>query len=106
QETGLWWRDTVRRAPGLDLTGALAGLAQARARYERGSELHVLNSIIPVAWAYARVDRLTRQAGLPDTAPTILGGFRSLEEVRLAQALWDVAHRGRSMSSFLADFGF
>lgn len=104
--TGIWWRDTVGRASELDLAGAAAGLEQARARYERGSELHVLNSIIPVAWAYARVDQLTRRADLPDTAPAILGGFRSLEEVRLAQALWEVAHRGRTMSSFLADFGF
>jgi phosphohistidine swiveling domain-containing protein len=106
RETDSWWRDTVRRAPDLDLAGAVAGLEQARARYERGSELHVLNSIIPVAWAYARVDQLTRRSGLPDAAPTILGGFRSLEEVRLAQALWDVAHRGQPMGVFLADFGF
>ncbi len=62
--------------------------------------------MIPVAWAYAEAAQLTEQAGIPEVASTLLGGFPSLEEVRLAQALWEVSHGQRTLASFCDDFGF
>jgi pyruvate,water dikinase len=106
RQTQTWWRASVNEQALGDTATAALSLQQAKDTYRRASRLHVLNSVIPVAWSYARVGELVRQAGLPDLTPTVLGGFQSLEEVRLAQALWDVSRERRSMASFLGDFGY
>ena len=104
--TETWWRETVDPAWSADPERAARGLETARATYEAVSRLHVLNSVIPVAWAYAQAARITEQAGMPELASTLLGGFPSLEEVRLAQALWEVGRGQRTLAAFCADFGF
>lgn len=105
-ETERWWRDRVSPEYLADPGRARAGLAEARASYERVSRLHVLNSVIPVASAYAAVGELSARAGAPDLASTLLGGFESLEEVRLAEAMWQVSHGRSTMAAFLGAFGF
>ncbi len=104
--TDAWWRPTIHPACWADPDRAAVGLEEARQMYEAVSRLHVLNSVVPVAWAYAETARITEQAGMPQLATTLLGGFPSLEEVRLAQALWEVGRRKRTLEAFCADFGF
>jgi phosphohistidine swiveling domain-containing protein len=104
--TDEWWRPTVDPACWADPDRAALGLEEARRIYEAVSRLHVLNSVVPVAWAYAETARMTEQAGMPQVASTLLGGFPSLEEVRLAQALWEVGRQKRTLEAFCADFGF
>jgi pyruvate,water dikinase len=106
RETDAWWRAGVNADAIGDPLTAARFLDEAKTRYRKASRLHVLNSVMPVAWSYAKVGGLLRQAGLPDITPTVLGGFRSLEEVRMAQALWEVSRGQRTMADFLSNFGF
>ena len=104
--TDSWWRATTDPAWWADPDRAVLGLEAARQMYEEVSRLHVLNSVVPVAWAYAETARITEQAGMSQQASTLLGGFPSLEEIRLAQALWEVGRGQRTLEAFCADFGF
>jgi pyruvate,water dikinase len=104
--TDAWWRSTVAPDSLADVDHAVATLAEARDTYAEVSRLHVLNSIVPVAWAYAEVARTSARAGIGERAPALLGGFQGLEEVRLAEGLWQVTHGARTMDGFVREFGF
>jgi pyruvate,water dikinase len=104
--TDAWWRRCADPGSLTDVDRAAATLEEARDTYAEVSRLHVLNSIVPVAWAYAEVARTSARAGMGERAPALLGGFRGLEEVRLAEGLWQVTRRGRTMDDFVREFGF
>jgi pyruvate,water dikinase len=104
--TDVWWRRSVDPDSLANVDRAVATLVEARDTYAEVSRLHVLNSIVPVAWAYAEVARTSTRAGIGERAPALLGGFRGLEEVRLAEGLWQVTRGARTMQDFVREFGF
>jgi phosphohistidine swiveling domain-containing protein len=101
-----WWHRWVELQPIDDMKTAARGLEEARELYEDASRLHVLNSAVPVAWAYARIAEMAAQAGIAERASTVSSGFASLEEVQLAQSIWEVAQGQRPFAEFIATYGY
>lgn len=106
RETENWWRSSVQSGPARDDRAAARQLREALDYYERASRLHVLNSVVPVAWSYARLAAFAQQAKVPELAPTLMSGFQALEEVRLAESLWEVAKGRETLQAFISRFGY
>lgn len=105
-ETEDWWRRTVASPESMSAAQAAQGLEKALLAYQRASRQHVLNSTVPVAWAYARIADYAKAAGTPELASTLMSGFSSLEEVQLAQAIWNVARGEGTLTEFMSRYGY
>jgi pyruvate,water dikinase len=100
--TDRWWREAV-------LSGAVASpralLAHAQRRFEHVIYGHGLVTSLDQA-IYERLDRVCEQAGLPEHATVLLGGFGSVEESQMVRDLWAVAHGTSTIDAVIARHGF
>ena len=56
--------------------------------------------------AHGALQALLAEVGRPGLEMALVGGYGATEEVRMAQAMWDVAHGRQSLAEFLGRFGF
>ncbi|CQD17942.1 PEP-utilizing protein [Mycobacterium lentiflavum] len=99
-----WRLDALARVEGLDRTGCLALLADARRRFEQIMILHFVVSMVSSGLA-ERVSAILSRLGLSELETAVLSGVGTIEN-QVAADLWALAHDRITLRGFTDRHGY
>jgi pyruvate,water dikinase len=100
-----WWRTTVPTLTAASRESALRVLHEAVDHVAHEVAAQIATSTMG-GMAHGGLQALLAEVGRPDLEMALVGGYGTTEEVRMAQAMWDVAHDRLPLSAFLSRYGF
>ena len=103
EETRKWWRQRIEHPE----SGGTPSdrLVEARQRQEDTQYVHVRGRALLHAMS-SQLEKLAADAGGPTLVVQLTSGVGDVEETRIVDELWDVAHGELDMDGFLARHGY
>lgn len=103
--TDRWWTRVAGTGELGTIEAAVGTIVEAHDRFVRIMEIHLATGLI-MGLLYARLARIAAMAGHRGLETKLVTGARGIDETKMLNDLWEVAHERAGLDDFIGRHGF